>query len=120
MAAPSNISGPINPMTVVAGGYNTVAASQSAQVLSAISGGTTGAKGDFISRLIVTVNTAATGTVSLIDGTGGSAVTMALFPATPGGGVGVYSVDLNMFSKIGAWQLTTGAGATAVATGLFS
>ena len=43
--------------------YETVAASQTAQVL-----GGTGAVGDYLHRLVVTVNTAATGTVSVLDG----------------------------------------------------
>jgi len=43
--------------------YETVAASQTAQVL-----GGSGAAGDYLHRLIVTVNTALTSTVTLTDG----------------------------------------------------
>ena len=89
--------------------YETVAASQTAQVL-----GGTGAVGDYVHRLVVTVNTAATSTVSLID----NATTVATMPAnTP---VGVYSLEVNAISSSGAWKVTTGAGATVLAVGIFS
>jgi hypothetical protein len=89
--------------------YETVAASQTAQVL-----GQSGAVGDTIIRLIVTVNTAATSTVSIID----NATSIAIMPAvTP---VGVYVIDLGVQSVSGPWKVTTGAGATVVAVGNFS
>jgi len=89
--------------------YETVAASQTAQVL-----GSSGAVGDTIIRLIVTVNTAATSTVSIID----NATSIAIMPAvTP---VGVYVIDLGVQSVSGAWKVTTGAGATVLAVGNFS
>ena len=89
--------------------YETVAASQTAQVL-----GGSGAVGDTIIRLIVTVNTAATSTVAILD----NATSIAIMPAvTP---VGVYSIDLGVQSVSGPWKVTTGAGATVVAVGNFS
>jgi hypothetical protein len=91
--------------------YETVAASQTAQPL-----GTTGAVGDYVHRLIISVVTAATAGVTLIDNatsivvlTGGA----ALVP-------GVYSVEINAASASGAWKITTGAGATVIAVGIFS
>ena len=95
--------------------YEAVAASQTAQVL-----GGTGAVGDYVHRLIITVNTVATATVTLIDGTGGSAQTLALLVGAAGLVAGVYSVEVNAVSRVGAWQVTTGAGATVVAVGQFS
>ena len=89
--------------------YETVAASQTAQVL-----GGTGAIGDYVHRLIVTVGTALTGTVTLLDG----ATSIAIVPAS--GSIGVYSVELNMASVTGAWKITTGAGATVIGVGIFS
>ena len=89
--------------------YETVAASQTAQVL-----GGTGAIGDYVHRLIVTVGTALTGTVTLLDG----ATSIAIVPAS--GSIGVYSVELNMASVSGAWKITTGAGATVIGVGIFS
>lgn len=101
------MSGVSNPYRYA---YETVAASQTAQVL-----GATGAVGDYIERLVVTVTASgATGTVTLID----NATNVLVIPAnTP---VGVYSVDLGMASASGAWKVTTGAGATAVGVGIFS
>jgi len=89
--------------------YETVAASQTAQVL-----GQSGAVGDTIIRLIVTVNTAATSTVTILD----NSTSIAIMPAvTP---VGVYSIDLGVQSVSGPWKVTTGAGATVLAVGNFS
>lgn len=87
--------------------YETVAASQSDQVL-----GVTGASGDLLERLIVTVATAASGTVSIKDGSGSAIpITAANTP------IGVYSVEIGARSSAGAWKVTTGAGATVIAVG---
>lgn len=91
-------------------GYETVAASQTDQVL-----GTAGAKGDYLERVVVTVATAATGTCSIKDGSG-SAIPLTA-ANTP---IGVYVVTLQLKSAAGAWQVSTGAGATALAVGSFS
>ena len=90
--------------------YETVAASQTAQAL-----GATGAAGDILKRLIITVATAATGTVSIKDGSG-SAIPIPE-ANTP---IGVYVVDLSIQSIAGAWSVTTGAGATVLAVGRFT
>jgi hypothetical protein len=89
--------------------YEHVAASQTAQVL-----GTTGATGDYLHRLVITVGTAATSTVSLLDNTT-SHVLVAANTA-----IGVYSIEINTFSKNGAWKVTTGAGAEVIAIGNFT
>lgn len=89
--------------------YETVAAGQTGQVL-----GGTGATGDYVHRLVVTVGTAASGTVALIDGSTSIPITAANTP------IGVYSVEINAASKTGAWSITTGAGATVIAVGNFS
>lgn len=89
--------------------YETVAASQTAQVL-----GGTGAVGDYLHRVIVTVNTALTGTVSIVDGS----TSISLVPANVA--VGVYSIAVEAASQTGAWKITTGAGATVIAVGVFS
>jgi hypothetical protein len=90
--------------------YEAVAASQSDQVL-----GTSGAVGDLLENLIVSVATAATGTCSIKDGSGSAIVITAA--NTP---IGVYSVKLGAKTTSGAWKVTTGAGATALAIGRFS
>lgn len=89
--------------------YETVAASATAQVL-----GGTGAIGDYLHRLIVTVTTPATGTVTLLDG----ATSIALVPVTAA--ADVYTIDIEAASAVGAWKVTTGAGASVVAVGIFS
>jgi len=89
--------------------YETVAASQTAQVL-----GTTGAAGDTLMRLVVTVGVSLTGTVALLDG----ATSYTLLPASLP--VGVYTIEINAVSVNGAWKITTGAGATVLAVGNFT
>jgi hypothetical protein len=89
--------------------YEHVAASQTAQVL-----GSTGAIGDYLHRLVITVSATATSTVSLLDNTT-SHVLLAANTA-----IGVYSIEINTFSKNGAWKVTTGAGAELIAMGNFT
>ncbi len=89
--------------------YEHVAASQTAQVL-----GSTGATGDYLHRLVITVSATATSTVSLLDNNT-SHVLVAANTA-----IGVYSIEMNTFSKLGAWKVTTGAGAEVVAVGNFT
>lgn len=91
--------------------YETVAASQTGQTL-----GTTGATGDRIERLIITSNTAASATVTLIDGS--TSIPILVGSATTP--LGVFTVDLGLYSQTGAWSITTGAGATVVAIGRFT
>jgi hypothetical protein len=89
--------------------YETVAASQTAQVL-----GVTGGAGDTLMRLIITVTTAATSQVTLLDG----ATSYIIVPAvTP---VGIYQIDINAVSVNGAWKITTGAGVSVMGIGNFA
>lgn len=90
--------------------YETVAAGQTDQVL-----GRTGAEGDYLDSVIVTVATSASGTSSVKDGSG-SAIPLTA-ANTP---IGVYVIKLGISSTGGAWSATTGAGATVVATGFFT
>lgn len=92
--------------------YESVAASQTNQVL-----GATGAAGDYLGRVVCVVTTAATAQVQIKDGSG-TAIT--IFPNSPGGGIGTYTVDLGIKSVSGAWQITTGAGVAVLATGSFT
>lgn len=91
--------------------YETVAASQTGQVL-----GGTGAKGDYLHRLIISVITVATASVTIIDGATSIVVLTGAATVVPG----VYSVECNMASASGAWSVTTGAGATVIGVGIFS
>jgi hypothetical protein len=95
--------------------YEHVAAGQTAQVL-----GPTGAKGDYLHRLICTVTTAASGNVLIVDGSGTGILTHTVLPASAGTGVNVYNIEINAVSADGAWQVTTGAGVEVMAVGIFS
>lgn len=91
--------------------YEHVAASQTNQIL-----GGTGATGDYLHRMIITVSTAATAAVSILDG-GNSHL---ILPNSPGGGIGVYVINIECASASGAWGITTGAGVEVIAVGIFS
>lgn len=93
--------------------YETVAAGQAAQVL-----GATGAVGDLLERLIITVSAAVTGTVDIADGDGAAIpITAANTP------IGVYTVEVRARARNATtpgWKVTTGAGATVLAVGRFT
>jgi len=91
--------------------YETIAASQTDQLL-----GTKGGIGDILGTLICVVATAATSTVSIKDGT----TSISILPAAVGGGVGTYPIPMWIASATGAWSVTTGAGVSVIATGLFT
>lgn len=90
--------------------YEAVEASATDQVI-----GPVGAAGDIIERIVVSVATAATSTCSIKDGSGLAIVITAA--NTP---IGVYSIMIGARSTGGAWKVTTGAGATAIAIGRFT
>ena len=91
--------------------YETVAASQTAQVL-----GNAGAVGDFLDTLTIVVATAATAAVSILDNT----TSISVFPNSPGGGIGTYVIPIKLRSKLGPWKVTTGAGVSVIASGSFT
>ena len=90
--------------------YETVAASQTDQVL-----GGAGAKGDFLSRIILNNITVATAGVTLTDGT-----TAIVIQTAASAQLGPVVVEVGARAKTGPWKLTTGAGVTAIAVGQFS
>jgi hypothetical protein len=105
------------PVTIVGidySDYETVAASQTDQVL-----GATGAIGDFLAGLLIVPATTAAGVVQIKDGSG-SAITVFV-----GGGTTALTIltpiwlPLGMKSKSGAWKLTTGANVSVIAVGMF-
>ena len=102
------MSGVMNPYGFA---YETVAASQTGQVL-----GTAGAKGDIIQRIVVNVITAASATLTIIDGSTSIVVATGGATVVPGS----YSLELGVASQSGAWSITTGAGCTALCIGIFS
>jgi hypothetical protein len=105
------------PVTLQNGGagveYETVAASQTAQIL-----GATGAAGDFLSGLLVTPATTSPGNVIILDNaisitvfTGGASSVSNLVP---------FFIPVGANSVSGAWKATTGANVSVVAIGNFT
>jgi hypothetical protein len=90
--------------------YKTVAVSKTEQLL-----GLAGNRGDYVHRLIINTITVASAGVTLIDGS-----TSIVIQTAASAVIGVQSVELNVTSVSGAWKITTGAGATVMAVGLFS
>lgn len=89
--------------------YETVAASQTTQVL-----GGSGGVGDYLHRVVITVGTAAASVVTLFDGSTSIPLMVATTP------IGTYSVEINAAALTGPWKITTGAGATVIAVGIFA
>jgi hypothetical protein len=98
-----------------AGNYETVAASQTDQVLGPI-----GAAGDYLDGLIIVPALVACGAVSIKDGGGSSIVvfvgggTTALADAKP------FFVPVHAKSAAGAWKVTTGASVSVIGVGTFA
>lgn len=95
------------------GQYETVAASQTNQVL-----GPTGATGDLLTAVLIVPATTSPGNVIILDNatsitifTGGSDSVSNLVP---------FRVDLGMRSVSGSWRVTTGANVSAVGIGNFT
>ncbi len=95
--------------------YETVAASQTAQVMGASSATTN--VGDYLEGLLCVVATAATSTVSIKDGSDSA---INVLPNAVGSGVGTYYIPIGLRSRTGSWQITTGAGVSVIATGIFT
>jgi hypothetical protein len=86
-----------------------VGASATEQVL-----GTTGAIGDYLHRLVITVGTAATSQVTINDGAFSH---ILVRPNTP---IGIYSIEMNTICEAGPWKITTAAGVEVLAMGNFT
>lgn len=91
--------------------YENVAASQTGQVL-----GGTGAKGDYLHRLIISNNTVATASVTLLDG----ATSLSLMTGAATLVPGAFFIEVGCASQNGAWSITTGAGCSVIGVGIFS
>lgn len=104
---------PLGPLETIDGPdeYETVAVSQTAQVL-----GATGAAGDFLKRLIVVVATAGANGVCTINDGGGSEISIA----PSGTAVGPHIVEIGARSVTGSWRVTTGSACTVLAVGDFT
>lgn len=96
-----------------AGEYETVAASQTAQVL-----GATGATGDFIQGLLVVPATTSPGNVLLLDNA--TSITVFTGGATSVSNLVPFFIPLGMISVSGAWKVTTGANVSVIGIGNFT
>jgi len=92
--------------------YQVVAANQTDVPL-----GVVGARYDFVEGLLAVVSTPSTAQVQIRDGAGAR---FTVFPNAPGGGIGTYTIPLGLTSKAGAWSITTGAGVSVIAIGVFN
>ena len=97
----------------LAGEYETVAASQTAQVL-----GPTGAKGDYILGILVVPETTSPGNVLLLD----NATSITVFAGGAGSVLSLHPffIPLGMESVSGAWKITTGANVHVIGIGRFA
>jgi hypothetical protein len=93
--------------------YESIAASQTAQVL-----GATGATSDYLAGLLVVPATTSPGLVTILDNaisipvfTGGASSVSNLVP---------FFVPLGVISVSGAWKVTTGANVSVIAVGNFT
>ena len=99
--------------------YNTIAASQTAQIMSVTSGGTSGTTGDYLSHCTIVPATTAPGVVTILDNS------TAIY-SFPGGGTTAlttlipFSIPIGAKSVSGAWKVTTGANVSVVCVGKFT
>lgn len=103
-----------NIVHALAGEYETVAASQTDQAL-----GATGGTGDYLASLLIIPATTAAGAVSIKDGAG-SAITVFTGGTGSVSNLVPFTVPLGIFSAAGAWQVTTGANVSVIASGNFT
>lgn len=104
-----------NMSDVLAGEYQTVAASQSAAVL-----GATGAKGDFLTGILIIPAATDAGAVSITDGSGSAITIFAGGGTTALSSLIPFFVPLGLVSASGAWKVTTGADVSVIASGNFT
>ena len=93
--------------------YETVAASQTAQVL-----GPTGATGDYIAGILVVPATTSPGNVLLLDNA--TSITVFTGGATSVSNLVPFFIPLGMKSVSGAWKITTGANVSCIGIGNFT
>jgi len=98
---------------------NTIAASQTDQVLSKVSGGSTGMTGDRLDYVLVIPASTSPGAVTLKDGNG-AAITLFAGGASSVATLHPFTVPVGEASKAGGWKLTTGANVSAIAFGNFT
>jgi len=103
------------PTAAINGGseYETVAASQTAQVI-----GATGGTGDYISHILVIPASTSPGNVLLLDNA--TSITVFAGGASSVSNLVPFVIPLGMKSVSGAWKVTTGANVSCIAVGDFT
>lgn len=94
--------------------YETVAASQTDQVMGSI-----GTAGNLLSGLLVIPATTSPGAISIKDGSG-SSITLFTGGATSVADLKPFIIPLGMSSTGGPWKITTGANVSVIGLGTFS
>jgi hypothetical protein len=105
-----------SPVVNGASNWNTIAASQTAQILSATSGGTSGTTGDYLSFCVLQPTTTAAGTMTIAD----NATTIFTFTTGTLSNLAPITIPIGAVSKTGGWKVTTGANETATCVGTFT
>lgn len=98
---------------ILAGEYETVAASQTGQTL-----GATGGTGDYISGILVVPATTSPGNVLLLDNV--TSITVFAGGASSVSNLVPFFIPLGMVSVSGAWKITTGANVSCIGIGNFA
>lgn len=93
--------------------YETVAASQTAQVL-----GAPGAVGDYLGGLLVIPATTSPGNVLLLDGA--TSITVFAGGASSVADLKPFFIPVGAISVVGAWKVTTGASVSVIGIGNFT
>jgi hypothetical protein len=96
------------------GEYETVAASATDQVMGAVGGA-----GDYLSGVLIIPAAAGCGAVSVKDGAGSGITIFAGGGTTALPTLAPIFVPLGIYSKDGAWKVTTGANVSAIGIGKF-
>lgn len=95
------------------GEYETVAASQTAQVI-----GATGAAGDYLDGVLVVPATTSPGNVIVLDNA--TSITVFAGGASSVGDLTPFYIKIGARSVSGAWKVTTGANVSVIAVGDFT
>lgn len=104
-------------ITAMPGGveYETVAASQTAQVL-----GATGAAGDYLSHCVIYPVTTGAGAVTVFDNASAAATNVITFTSGTLSNLAPIPIPVGAKSTAGAWKVTTGANVTVTCYGNFT
>jgi len=107
------VSGTVSLTDLSAGEYETVAASQTAQVL-----GAAGAIGDYLAGVLVVPETTSPGAVAVLDNA--TSITVFAGGASSVSNLVPFFIPLGAKSVSGAWKITTGANVHVFAVGNFT